>query len=99
MKRGRLLATGALALVMVALALYGGGNVVRVWQMKREVNALEHELQRVRAETDCLTRTVDRLREDPAQIEKLAREELGYVKKGEKVLKFPAAPATPERTC
>jgi cell division protein FtsB len=98
-KRGRLLATGALALVMVALALYGGGNLVRVWQMEREVNALEHELQRVRAETDCLTRTVDRLREDPAQIEKLAREELGYVKKGEKVLKFPSAPATPERTC
>lgn len=99
MKRGRLLATGALALVMVALALYGGGNVVRVWQMNREVNALEHELQLRRAETDCLTRTVDQLREDPAQIEKLAREELGYVKKGEKVLKFPSAPATPERTC
>ncbi len=99
MKRGRLLATGALALAVALLLAYGGNGVVRVWQMKREVNALEHELQLRRAETDCLTHTVDRLREDPAQIEKLAREELGYVKKGEKVLKFPSAPATPERTC
>jgi cell division protein FtsB len=40
---------------------------------------------------------VDRLRTDPAYIEKLAREELGYVRPGETVLKFPkggaAAPA------
>jgi len=98
MRRGRLLATAALALTVMALALYGGDSLVKVWQMKREVEGLERDLQGLRAETDCLTRTVDRLRDDPAQIEKLAREELGYVKKGEKVLKFPPTPA-PERTC
>ena len=98
MRRGRLLAAGALALTVTALALYGGDSLVKVWQMKREVEGLERDLQGLRAETDCLTRTVDRLRDDPAQIEKLAREELGYVKKGEKVLKFPPTPA-PERTC
>lgn len=98
MKRGRLLASGALGLSLLALVLYGGDSLVKVWRMKREVERLELELQRLRVETDCLTGTVDRLRSDPAQIEKLAREELGYVKKGEKVLKFPATPA-PERTC
>jgi cell division protein FtsB len=43
----------------------------------------------LRARTEALTRTVDRLRTDPAYIEKLAREDLGYVREGETVLKFP----------
>ena len=37
-----------------------------------------------------LTATIDKLRNDPAYIEKLAREDLGYVREGETVLKFPA---------
>jgi cell division protein FtsB len=37
-----------------------------------------------------LTRTVDRLRHDPLYIEKLAREEMGMVREGETVLKFPS---------
>jgi cell division protein FtsB len=32
---------------------------------------------------------VERLRNDPAYVEKLAREELGYVRPDETVLKFP----------
>ncbi len=81
--------TGGLAVVMALLLTYGGTSLVRVWQMKREVEVLERELSQLRADTERLTHAVDRLREDPSQIEKIAREELGYVKKGEKVLKFP----------
>jgi len=91
-KSRRLLLAGAVALATTALLMYGSHGVVRVWQMEREVEAMERELQRLRSETERLSRSVDRLREDPAQIEKLAREELGYVKKGEKVLKFPPTP-------
>src|SRR5207237_13003 len=40
-----------------------------------------------------LPRTVDRLHTDPAYIEKLAREDLGYVREGETVLKFPKSDA------
>ncbi len=94
MRRGQLLVTGAVALAVAALLLYGSSGLVQVWQMKREVEGLERELHRLRLDTERFTSTVDRLREDPAQIEKLAREELGYVKKGEKVLKFP--PASPQ---
>lgn len=89
MKPRRLLAVGALALAAAALLSFGGSSLVRVWQMKRETETLERELQRLRSETERLTTTVDGLREDPAQIEKLAREKLGLMKKGEKVLKFP----------
>ncbi len=88
MKR-RALVSVALGLVTAGLLVFGGTGLVRVWQMKQEVVALEREIRNLRAEADRLTRTVDRLREDPALIEQIAREELGMVKGGEKVLKFP----------
>jgi len=88
--RRRALAGIAVGLVAVGLLVFGGTSFVRVWQMKREVEVLERDIQRLRAEADQLTRMVDRLRDDPALVEQLAREELGMVKGGEKVLKFPA---------
>jgi cell division protein FtsB len=86
----RTLAASALGLFVTGLLVFGGAGLVRVWQMKQEVRALEREIQDLRVEADRLNRTVDRLRDDPALIEQLAREELGMVKGGEKVLKFPA---------
>ena len=86
----RALVSAALGLVTAGLFVFGGAGLVRVWQMKQGVAALELEIRTLRAEADRLTRTVDRLREDPALIEQIAREELGMVKGGEKVLKFPA---------
>ena len=86
----RRLAGGAALLVVVsALTMYGISAVVRVSHMKREMETLERDLVTLRARTDELTRTVDRLRTDPSYIEKLAREDLGYVREGETVLKFP----------
>lgn len=77
----------------VALLAYGGSSVARVIQMKREVESLEREIATLREETGRLTKTIDRLRSDPEYIEQLARESLGLVKPGDKVLKLP--PSTP----
>jgi cell division protein FtsB len=85
----RLLGGAALLVVVTALAIYGVSAMIRVSHMKREMETLERDLVALRARTDALTKTVDRLRNDPAYIEKLAREELGYVREGETVLKFP----------
>lgn len=86
----RALGVGAFGLAVAGLLVFGGAGLVRVWQMKQEVRALEREIRELRVETDRINRTVDRLREDPAMIEQIAREDLGMVKGGEKVLKFPA---------
>jgi len=82
----------AAALVLVAaggLAVYGGSGILRVRAMQEEIRQLERELGTLRAQTEKLTATIDKLRHDPAYIEKLAREDLGYVREGDTVLKFP----------
>jgi cell division protein FtsB len=84
---------GLMALVAVALLVYGGSSLARVVQMKREVETLERDIATLREETGRLTKTIDRLRTDPEYIEQLARESLGLVKPGDKVLKLP--PSTP----
>jgi cell division protein FtsB len=93
----RALAGSVVVTLAVTFLVYGGSGLVRVWQMQKEVEALEREIVTLRAEMQEMARSVDALRSDPAALEKLAREELGYVRPGEKVLKFPsaAAPASP----
>jgi cell division protein FtsB len=82
-----------MAAAAVLLLVYGGGSLVRVWQMQREVQTLERDIAGLRDETQRLSRTIDGLRNNPDEIERLAREALGLVKPGEKVLKLP--PSTP----
>jgi cell division protein FtsB len=87
----RRLVAAALGVVVVGgLAAYGGAGVLRVRAMQQEVRRLEGEITTLRAQTEKLTATIDKLRHDPAYIEKLAREDLGYVREGDTVLKFPA---------
>jgi cell division protein FtsB len=87
----RRLAAAAVVLVVAGgLAVYGGSGVLRVRAMQHEIQQLERELGTLRTQTEKLTATIDKLRHDPAYIEKLAREDLGYVREGETVLKFPA---------
>ena len=71
---------------------YGGQSLARVWHMKLEVESLEREISTLRTETGRLTALVTRLRSDPDLIEQVAREDLGLVKPGERVLKLPPSP-------
>jgi cell division protein FtsB len=88
----RALGTTALGVAALAILGYGGQSLARVWQMKHEVESLEREIAGLRVETAELSAAVARLRSDPDSIEKVAREALGLVKPGERVLKLPPAP-------
>ena len=92
--RPRTFGLAAVVLVVLALTVYGTRAILRVSEMRREMDAMERDLVTLRSRTEDLTRTVDRLRNDPAYIEKLAREDLGYVREGETVLKFPKSGAS-----
>ena len=91
--RPRAFGVAAVALVIVALLVYGARAMVKVSEMRRDLAAMERDIVTLRARTEALTKTVDQLRNDPASIEKLAREDLGYVREGETVLKFPKSDA------
>ena len=86
---GRTLRAGALAVAALAILGFGGQSLSRLWQMKHEVDGLEREIATLRAEADRLSTAVARLRSDPQAIEQVAREELGFVKPGERILKLP----------
>ena len=86
----RRLAAAVALVVAGGLAVYGGSGILRVRAMQHEIRELERELAALRAQTARLSTTIDKLRNDPAYFEKLAREDFGYVREGETVLKFPA---------
>ena len=90
--RGRALVLAAFGAATLLTLGYGGQSLARVWQMKHEVESLEREISTLRAETGRLTALVTRLRTDPDFIEQVAREDLGLVKPGEKILKLPPSP-------
>ena len=81
---------GVLSILLVTALVIGANGIMRVWEMQHELETLEREIVQLRAQTTKLNQTAERLRNDPAYIEKLAREELGYVRQGETVLKFPS---------
>ena len=87
----RVLGSLAVAVLTLSLAVYGGNQVLKVTHMRREMDAMERDIVTLRARAEELSRAVERLRHDPAYLEKLAREELGYVRPDETVLKFPSA--------
>ena len=73
----RVLGGTALVLLTAGVAAYAGNQVLRVTQMRREISTMERDIARCGAGAEELTRAVDGLRNDPAYVEKLAREEFG----------------------
>ena len=82
---------GALALLLfLGLGVYGWQGVVRLRQMRAQLETLERDNTALRQQAERLTQTIDRLRNDPAYLERIAREEQGMVRPGETILKFPS---------
>jgi len=82
--------------LLAAAALLGDNGLIRLWELRWRVTTLHREVQQLEAENERLSRSIDRLREDPSVVEQIARERLGLVRPGERVLRFPAAPAPRE---
>jgi cell division protein FtsB len=83
------------ALILV-LAVIGAPLLMFSTQGLPKLRALDQELAEVRRENDqerrkiaFLRQTVRRLKDDPAAVERIARDELGLVRKDEVVLLLP----------
>ncbi|NOT26357.1 MAG: septum formation initiator family protein [Acidobacteria bacterium] len=66
-------------------ALVGDKGLLAMLQAHETYREIEESLSAVRAENADLRAEAKRLKEDPAAIEELAREELGLIKPGEKL--------------
>jgi cell division protein FtsB len=84
------LGVGLVVLLAAGLAVFGVREGVRVVKMRQELRALEREVESMSARQKKLAEQAERLRNDPSYIEKLAREEMGMVREGETILKFPS---------
>jgi cell division protein FtsB len=82
---------GALGL-LVAAALLGDQGVLKLRRLQGEIESLHNDVQTLGADNERLSRAIAELRHDPSTIERLAREELGLVRPGERVLRFPRTP-------
>jgi cell division protein FtsB len=80
-------------IVLVIDALVGEKGLLAMFEARREYQTLEESLAAVRAENESLREEARRLREDPAAIEDIARQELGLIKEGEQLFIVKDVPA------
>jgi cell division protein FtsB len=77
---------GAAGCIGLFVALFSGEmGLNRYLAMRDHAKNLEQELSDLRRESATLQLDITRLQHDPSKIEQLAREQLGYVRKGETV--------------
>jgi cell division protein FtsB len=86
--RRRWVILAGLAALVVA-AVLGDRGLLELWRLRREITTLYGTVQDLEAENARLARQISALRDDPTEIERIAREELGLVRPGERVLRFP----------
>lgn len=91
----RLLGTIASVLLIVGLmlhAIFGANGMVIYRQKRAEMQALQTEVDRLQKENVAHADRIKELKSDPAAIEKEAREQLHYTRRGEVVFVSPELP-------
>jgi cell division protein FtsB len=83
-----LLCLGALVCAMILFTIFGGRGLVQIYHLKEERDRVNLANARLREENQKMTHQIQRLRHQKEEVEKLAREELGLVKKGEVIYQF-----------
>ena len=84
---------GVVACVWLLLAFcFGEMGLPRYLAMREQVAQLDRDLLALRRDNGGLRGEIARLQHDPAKIEQLARERLGYVRKGETVYQLTPDP-------
>jgi cell division protein FtsB len=86
--RGLPLAVITISLVAVPVLLLEPQGMPRMRALDRELKGVEAENTELRRDVAMLRAEVKELRENPAAVERIAREQLGLVRKSEVVFQF-----------
>ncbi|MDI6753607.1 MAG: septum formation initiator family protein [Thermodesulfobacteriota bacterium] len=74
---------------MLFLAIFGGRGLMQIYHLKEEREKIKVANARLREENQKLAYQVERMKNNKKEeVEKIARGELGLVKKGEIIYKF-----------
>ncbi len=81
-----------LGLGLTSSFLFGDMGLIQYWMMRQHARQLEEDIQALREGNAALRLEIERVQHDPARIEELAREQLGFVRKGETVYQLVEEP-------
>jgi cell division protein FtsB len=91
-----LLAAFLAAMVVAALAVFSPQGLAHYRRLSNEAARLHAENEVIRAENQRRRQELEALKANPAYQEKVVREELGFVKPGEKLLIVEGTAGVPE---
>jgi cell division protein FtsB len=86
--RGLPLAVLTVSLVTVPVLVLEPQGIPRMWSLEKELAGVQAENTELRRDVAKLRTEVKDLREDPQAVERIAREQLGLVRKSEFVFQF-----------
>ncbi len=78
----------ALATVIVPLRMLDPQGLPRYRALRSELHEIRADNERISREVKQLKATVERLRDDPNELERIARDELGMLREGELIFQF-----------
>lgn len=94
-KKILLIGFACLLVIMIVTALFGKKGVMELRRSRRILAERSEKIRVLEAEKVRLEAEIERLEKDPRAVEKHAREKLGLVRPGEKVVVDPGPPAGP----
>jgi cell division protein FtsB len=77
-----------LALVGAPIMIFAPEGLPRLRGLERELSSVNEENKQLEREIEDLRGQVTRLRDDPAAVERIARDDLGLVRQSEVVFQF-----------
>lgn len=87
-KYTRLIAIGIVVIVFIIIYLTGPRGTIRMFRVMQKKQDLENEIETLERKKVELDSIKNLLENDPAYLEKIAREEYNMKKEGEKVIKI-----------
>ena len=87
-KRLMLLGGGVVILLLFLFAVGGHYGILSAVRLSSEREQLVNSIARLEFERDSLKQSIERMKNDKNEIERIARENFGMAKPGEKVFKF-----------
>ena len=79
-------------LVLFFTLIFDGRGLIGHFKRKNTVKKLQTDINTIKLQNEVIKNQIDLIQNDPLEVEKIAREELGLSKPGEVIYKFKEGP-------